>query len=135
MVKVVKEKWMWMKEYPSNDSIIALYKDMTSDKSKPETEKIKAILEHVSNIDSDVEIKELFVSHYKDRAGKFEAFFKAINEIMEEENAMIPDERRHGTTLHRAPTFVSIAHLLRKGIERLKTLYTMANIPAIPCLE
>ena len=54
---------------------------------------------------------------------------------MEEENAMIPDERRHGTTLHRAPTFVLIAHLLRKGIERLKKLYTMENIPAIPCLE
>lgn len=28
-----------MKEHPSNDSIIALYKDMTSDKSKPKTEK------------------------------------------------------------------------------------------------
>lgn len=80
-------------------------------------------------------MKELLVSHYKDRAGKFETFFKAISEIMEEENAMVPDERRHGTTLHRAPIFVSIAHLLRKGIERLKKLYRMENIPAIPCLE
>ena len=30
---------MWTKEYPSGDSVIALDKDITSDKSKPDTEK------------------------------------------------------------------------------------------------
>merc|ERR1712176_849729 len=116
---------MWMKKCPIDDVIIALYKDLTLNNSAPTSEKIKAILDHVANLDLETEMKELFVFHYKDCAGKFEAFSNCVNEIMEEESAMIPDEKCCPSTVpHRAPTFVSMAHLLRKGIERLTKTHT-----------
>lgn len=117
-------------------SLLNLYTLMSNEESETISSETIEMLH--SKIRSGTSIEQLFEEQECEKAlkgTKFDNFFKAAQQLLEDYSAAVPDERRHGESLNRSPLFVSLRDFHQKSERKMFDMFEGDDKNHVPSLE
>lgn len=119
-------------------SLLSLYSLIKNDESveaSVASEKLEILNDKIR---SGTSIEQLFEEEECEIAlegTKFNNFFKAAQQLLDDHSAAIPDERRHGEAMNRSPLFVSLRNFHQKTEKKMNEMFEGNDNNNIPSLE
>lgn len=119
-------------------SLLHLYTLITNDESVEKSavnEKIEMLHDKIC---SGMSIEQLFEEEECEKAldgTKFNNFFTAAQQLLDDHSGAVPDERRHGESLNRSPLFVSLRDFHKKTERKMLKMFEGDDNNHIPSLE